>query len=297
MEEKEIKQLEAEWCNPQFLVRWWVRALTVLEKFSVFNFVGKGVTKLKWNRVKFVEWWLVGNFLFALGAVFLIALVPIPKILAMGIALYGFLRVFEIFIYQLNVMFVHPFKQQDQKKEVFCRWRRLENTLVSTDLSGEKRQTLERQAEMWKNEYMKLAAEKERTYDLVGYRRMTIALIHNFFEIVLWFGVSYLVLQLTFDHPNTVAFNPFVIIYYSFLTTVSYSNNLSTTSWTVLASSLLHFQAVIGLFMTVISFARFVSLFPIPGTKDRSEQVQSEEIDVLMKELQEIKKQLHEQSK
>lgn len=122
--------------------------------------------------------------------------------------IYGSLRIFEIFIYQLNVLLVQPYKG------VVCFFN--------------------------------------------SYRRMTIALIHNFFEIVFWFAGTYL----TFQFIQGIT--PGDAIYRSFTHMVTYSLEIDKSKWSYITLAVLQSQTLMGVFMTVISLVRFLSLFPQP---------------------------------
>jgi len=97
---------------------------------------------------------------------------------------------------------------------------------------------------------------------------MTIALLHNFFEIIFWFATTYITFQFTFE-DLLESVNPIIVIYYSFITMVSFTANLDKNNGTLITATILHMQEIIGLFMTILSFVRFVSLFPKPETFDQ----------------------------
>ena len=226
-----------------FLIPMWERIFIFLEKLSIFYFIRLKVPKVR-EKYWFVDAWVLGNLIFAIVSVYIVSYVNTPRVLAYIIVAYGLLRVFEIFIYQMNVLLVHPFKN---------------------------------------------AGTGRAPYTLFSYRRMTVALIHNFFEIIFWFATTYVAFQFTFE--NTVGtLNPIIIVYYSFITMVSYTSNLDKESWTLLAATILHMQAIMGLFMTVLSFARFVSLFPKPATMDDLEKEFTIDDDIkrIEKQLEEL---------
>lgn len=231
--------------NQSYLVPMWVYILTIFEKLSLFALIGFLLPKLR-RKYSFVDSWVIGNLLLSIISLYLVYFQIVPHFLSYCLMIYGFIRVFEIFIYQLNVLLVHPFRK-----------------------------------------------ENPTSYTLVGYRRMTIALVHNFFEIIFWFATTYVVFQFSFD-TSLENLNPFILIYFSFLTMVSYTSNLDNTSWTLLATIVLHFQALIGLFMTLLSLARFISLLPRPGTLDISEQEQDmkEHIIRIEQKLEEMSRQM-----
>jgi len=174
-----------------FLIPMWESIFIFLEKLSIFYFIRLKVPKVK-EKYWFVDAWVLGNLIFAVVSVYIVSYAKTPQIIVYLIVAYGFLRVFEIFIYQMNVLLVHPFKE------------------IGSD-----------------------------RYTLFSYRRTTVALIHNFFEIIFWFATTYIAFQFTFEN-SIEALNPIVIVYYSFITMVSYSSNLDKDSWTLTATMILH---------------------------------------------------------
>lgn len=204
-----------------FLVDLWTWTLQKLEMLSVFyiirNVLFPEFTK---RNFRFVDSWLFGHTLLALLYVCIANLEWIPIAVKYALLIYGCLRMFEILIYQLNVILVHPY-----------------NTV---------------------------------NYTLNSYRRMTIALIHNFIEIIFWFAGTFITLQFITDSTVPLA------VYTSFTHMVTYSMELDDSKWTMLTIVLLQFQAAIGVFMTVLSLARFVSLFPQPASTDLKEQEANE---------------------
>lgn len=108
----------------------------------------------------FVDIWILFNCILSFSFIF-IAFSSISNSWKYVFFIYGTLRVFEIFIYQLNVIFVHPYQ------------------------------------------------DREQVYQLTSYRRMTVLLIHNFFEILFWFAGSYLFFQLLQEQTPTFALTQF----------------------------------------------------------------------------------------
>lgn len=222
-----------------FLVPLWERTLIFLEKVSVFYIVRKYMLKEPYvkDNYRFVDYWILAHTLLSFAYVFIVNMESVPNLIKYGCTIYGTIRVLEILIYQLNVMFVHPYV--DSK------------------------------------------------YSLGSYRRMTIALLHNFIEIVFWFAGTYLTLQLIDN------INPFVAIYESFTHMVTYSLSIDKSKWTVFTLSILLLQSIVGVFITILSLARFVSLFPQPGSLENSEQGDdNQRLSEILEELSEIKEKL-----
>lgn len=107
--------------------------------------------------------------------------------------------------------------------------------------------------------------ESKQVYQLTSYRRMTVLLIYNFFEILFLFGGSYLFFQLLQEQTPTFALTQI------FLQMITYNILLDENKTTLLSVCLLQIQAIIGVFMTILSLARFASLLPKPESQDQRE--------------------------
>ncbi len=129
--------------------------------------------------------------------------------------------------------------------------------------------------------------QSQASYSIHSHRRMIIALVHNFFEIIFWFAVSYLAFNINFGN-ELATLNPFSVIYFSMLTMVSYSSTIAAEGWSLTAIFILHFQAIIGVFMTLISLSRFISLFPKPKEMDAVEEDQT-----LLRKVETLEKQVN----
>lgn len=131
--------------------------------------------------------------------------------------------------------------------------------------------------------------QNQSTYSIHSHRRMIIALVHNFFEIIFWFAVSYLAFNINFGN-ELAGLNPFSVIYFSMLTMVSYSSTVTEEGWSLTAIFILHFQAIVGVFMTLISLSRFISLFPKPKEMDafQEEEVFLQKVESLEKQVNKL---------
>jgi hypothetical protein len=112
------------------------------------------------------------------------------------------------------------------------------------------------------------AVKAGRDYHLVGYRRIVLLLLHNYFEIIFWLACTYTVLAVDFEHKwkageGTV----FGGIYSSFITMTTFGD-FDLSPKTATAAYVLLFHATVGVFMTLLSLARFISLIPEPKTID-----------------------------
>lgn len=212
---------------PSFIVEFWSNTFNVLAKISIFALVRKLFPSAVTAR--FVDIWVLSHLVLSMTAVFVAAYSPYPALryLFMG---YGFLRTFEIVVYQTNVLLFDEYR------------------VVKT--GGE--------------------------YHLEGYRRIVLLLLHNYFEIILWLACTYTVMAADFDHKwqsgsGTVLGG----IYSSFITMTTFGD-FDLLPKTTVAAFVLLFHATVGLFMTLLSLARFISLIPAPKTRDAIERKQIE---------------------
>ena len=105
-------------------------------------------------------------------------------------------------------------------------------------------------------------------YAVIGFRRIVILLVHNYFEVVCWFGVIYVWL---YRAGRLVLLNPaptfFEMLRESMLLMFSFNAYRYQPS-DDLAVAAFSFQALVGLFMTLMVFARFLALLPSPKSMD-----------------------------
>ena len=204
---------------PSFIVEFWSSIFGILAKVSVFTLVRKLFPSA--ITARFVDFWVLSHLALSMVAVVVAVYSPYPVMgyLFMG---YGFLRTFEIVVYQTNVLLF--------------------------------------------DEYRVVKAGGE--YRLEGYRRIVLLLLHNYFEIILWLACTYTVMATDFEHkwqPGTGTV--FGGIYSSFITMTSFGD-FDLLPKSTMAASVLLFHATVGLFMTLLSLARFISLIPAPKTRD-----------------------------
>lgn len=119
------------------------------------------------------------------------------------------------------------------------------------------------------------ASTKSIEYAVRGYRRIVILLIHNYFEIIFWFGVFYVYLHrsgsLKFEKTNPVdTINFFSVFRDSVLLMFSYNSDHAKPTNDI-GAFIFTMHALIGVLMTVMLLARFVSILPTPNTMDEFE--------------------------
>lgn len=98
-----------------FIIEFWANIFSFLSKISIFCFVRK---KKNDNTHVFVERWVLGNLLLAITTT-LIGYYLGNKIkwFLYIIIVYAILRVFEVIIYQLNVLFFDPYRTEKRGKK------------------------------------------------------------------------------------------------------------------------------------------------------------------------------------
>lgn len=86
-----------------------------LEQISIFNLVRRLKKDVSY---KFVDLWVVGNLIAAiLSSILVYNLSTKDKFVIYIILIYSFLRVFEIIVYQINVLLFHPYRERKASKE------------------------------------------------------------------------------------------------------------------------------------------------------------------------------------
>lgn len=139
--------------------------------------------------------------------------------------------------------------------------------------------------------------KNQTTYEVKGYRRLVILLLHNYIEIIFWFAASYTILSYhldVFDKQKGI----FDTLLFSFITMITFGSNslkeISSVGHLVIVN-----QAIVGLFMTMICLARVISLLPKPKTMDNSENeeqllhVLTEEIKKLEEKVERLTQKIH----
>ncbi len=205
-----------------FIVDWWSRVFLSLRWVSLFEPLRRIFPALKTEGA--VDVWVLSNFVLA---ILVSAIAPFVscvwgKVFLVG---YSLLRVFEIAIYQINVLIFDEYRAQKESK----------------------------------------------SYELRGYRRLVVLLLQNYAEIVFWFAAIYVTLNSNFDFKiQGTASSFFGGIYSSFIVMTTFGDpNIAPKN--LCAASLILYQSVIGLFMTLLSLARFIAFIPTPKSSDKLE--------------------------
>lgn len=200
-----------------FIVTLWSQIFSFLGKISLF-YVVRFILKKKVAGPAFPEAWTLFHCLLAFLS--LSIAVYQPRSFVLYLVIYGFLRVFEIIIYQINALLFDEYR----------------------------------------------ANSKGHTYTLHGYRRMVVLLLHNYFEIIFWFTSSYVYLQGNFEFASIGAEKSIISsLYNSFVFTLGEPSVIAKHGG---ATYVLFFHLFVGVFMTLLSLARFIALLPGPKSID-----------------------------
>jgi hypothetical protein len=205
------------------------QALRALSPLSILNWLvlrhfGRGV------RVAAVDIWIILNFLAALAAGLAVALErPVPAAIAIAVGAWAAWRLYEIVIVQINVLLFDPYFHRKRF----------------------------------------LAGKEPEPYKLRGRYRLVVALMANFIEIALWYAAAYYHLhnlgQLEFEGANPEGLAGLALLFQQCLRAlVTFDVSQFVAASGTLAFVLVILQSFIGMFMTIVMLARFVSLLPAP---------------------------------
>ncbi|MBF58272.1 MAG: hypothetical protein CME80_11220 [Halomonas sp.] len=109
-----------------------------------------------------------------------------------------------------------------------------------------------------------------RDYQIRGYRRMVILLVHNYFETVVWFACAHFLLM-HWGWMELSANGLLGSLREALTLMVAFSFN-GGSALNQMGQLILLFQAAVGILMTLVMLARFISILPTPDTMDELEQ-------------------------
>lgn len=202
-----------------FIVEFWSRVFGTLGKLSFFALVGWVFPS--WISARFVDAWVLGHLVLAFVTLWIVSSFPAHAI-SIALVIYGVVRVFEIAVYQTNVLLFDEYR----------------------------------------------AVKAGTDYALEGYRRIVLLLLHNYAEIIIWLASTYTFLADEFTHKWEAGTRTVLGGIYSSFITMTTFGDFDLLPKTNLAAIVLLFHATVGLFMTLLSLARFISLIPAPKSKD-----------------------------
>lgn len=227
--------------NDGFLVQTLYLIFYFLERMSVFYWIrqiGKKISKAKKPDKPFVdtyifpEIWVVLNLTYAIVVKCVLDRLDTDcvnntfiRVSLYIIFIYSFLRVIEMFVYQINVLFFHRLNQYMWIEENY------ETNGKSSD------------------------SNKDDPYVLKSATRTIIMLVLNMIEYVLQFSVMFGCLSVIFDNPaiSMSLFDSFKVFMLS-----SGTENVEGQ----LLINLVNFEVIIGIFMNILCISRFINEMP-----------------------------------
>lgn len=209
-----------------FIVAFWSSVFSGLSRISLFGLLATLAPGA--INARTVDAWVLGHLVLALCSVGFVSSIGPSHWLSTALVIYGLLRVFEIAVYQVNVLLFDEYR----------------------------------------------AVRAGRRYALHGYRRIILLLLHNYAEIILWLACTYTLLADEFVHKWEGGARTMLGAVYSSFITMTTFGDFDLLPRTDLAAVALLFHSTVGLFMTLLSLARFISLIPGPQTRDTDELIQ-----------------------
>lgn len=221
--------------DTSWIVEFWSSIFKLLSYVSIMRLV----VSLPFVRqtYRFVEYYVFMNTIISAALLYISS-----ALVGQGVSywsyipfVYACLRIFEIVIYQVNVLLFDEYRA--------------------------------------KKKAMNEGRELSKSYAVRGYRRTVILLLHNYFEIICWFGVVYTFFYRSGDlvmGPGLPDPSFFSVFRDSLLLMFSFNSDWQSPS-TDTGLLIFSLHATIGVFMTVLAFARFLALLPPPETKDEFE--------------------------
>jgi len=119
------------------------------------------------------------------------------------------------------------------------------------------------------------SAEQGMLHSVRGYYRLVVLLIHNYLEALFWFAAVYLTTDITWScFGGAFQQSAAKALYFSLFNMSSFGQALvdGIKPDGVIASLVVAYQTVFGLFMALLMLARFIALLPVSWTEDAREQ-------------------------
>lgn len=222
-----------------FIVQLFFLFFFILERISVFYWVCAIAVKINECRKHkkdtcfaethtFSELWVVGNIVWAVFGYHVITRYVHNVWILYAVAIYAGLRIFEMFVYQVNVLFFHRLNTLYLKEVV----------KASSDDQSKKEDD----------------SSGKKEYAIKSATRTVLLLLLNIIEYVLQFALVLSILS-KIGHVD-----PQIGMYESFsvFMNISQIEGLNTLSMLVVVQ----IETILGLFMDILCLARFVSLLP-----------------------------------
>lgn len=198
-----------------FIIDFWERIFRFLSKISLFYWIRKLSKNYTYT---FVDKWVLGNLCFAfLSTLIIYIFVSKYNVINTVLMIYGILRVFEIIVYQLNVLFFDAYR----------------------------------------------AKKIGRKYKIKSPTRMVLLLLHNYFEVMIWYSVILMsIIQLS---GNVLVYSWWSYVRSNILNVATFnSGNIQeiTGGFYSNLSDFVFVENITGIIMTIVCLARFINLMP-----------------------------------
>lgn len=224
-----------------FLIEFWEKVFGFLSKISVFYIIRKILKNIE-KPYSFVEKWVLGNLIFSIICSLIAHNGKNIKIgILIIVAIYSFARIFEIIVYQINVLLFDKYRYEKERKS--CRVKSI---------------TSKHRCE-----------KKGKIYKVKSITRMVILLMHNYIEIVFWYASLFMII-IVFNKENPIDFSWAHYIKGSILCVTTYNNEIIISERYGYLANAAFFATISGFIMTVISIARFIGLLPQIETIDKN---------------------------
>nr|VFJ71621.1 MAG: Ion channel [Candidatus Kentron sp. FW] len=201
----------------------WSAIFKFLGYLSTFALIRRVFPSLSGSYI-FVESWVFFNLSLSISVLILKEFKVLAEILSAFLLIYGVVRVFEIVVYQINVLMFDQYRAEKAGKK----------------------------------------------YELRSYRRLMILSIQNYIEILFWFSSFYFYYSECFS--NTDLLNTAIGSFYYSLVTMSTLGYGDVSPVVTVGYLIVIAHTSIGVFLTLMIIARFISLLPKPETMDSYEK-------------------------
>ncbi|BCS80918.1 hypothetical protein [Anaerocellum diazotrophicum] len=199
-----------------FILDFWEKIFLFFQKISLFYWIKK-ITK---NKSYFlVDMWVLGHLVLAFVSTLITYYIGAKcRVIIWIVITYAILRVFEIIVYQFNVLFFDNYRNK----------------------------------------------KKGEPYKIKSATRMVILLLHNYFEVMMWYSalmISILLLNGNFTKQKSW----WDYIRANVLNVATFNSDdiqNITGEFTSVLSNFVFLENMTGLIMTIICLARFINLLP-----------------------------------
>ena len=176
----------------------------------------------------FVEIFVLASSVLAFSALFLYTKLDVQSGWWQILLIYGAIRVAETVVYQINVLLLDQYRNLRRRRE----------------------------------------DRSTPPYAVRGFRRLVVLALHNYLEVILWFAAFYAWMSPSLYSSRINIRTVQGALYFSISTMTTLGLGDIVPCHTAVALFTVSAQALIGLFLTVVVFARVLSLIPAPISMD-----------------------------